>query len=139
MPKNVRRFAWLWWSSNLLEFCGIPFAPPLDPSKTVFTRASQMEFDFIAIAVVIALLLPFYWLAVSRRKNWARWVLALFFAALAVANLFVSTPPIHNPVGVAIDYVSWLALAAAFFFLFTGDARPWFNRKLPQLDADVFL
>jgi hypothetical protein len=38
-----------------------------------------------------------------------------------------------------MEGATWLAEAVAFFFLFTGDARPWFNRKLPQLDADVFL
>jgi hypothetical protein len=124
MPKNVRRFAWLWWTSILIGVCEIPFSSPTDPNltKAGFSQASQIEFELIGTAVVIAILLPFYWLAVSRRKNWARWVLFIFFVAVAIASLFATMPTVHNRIAIVMDYVSWLALAAAFFFLFTGDA-----------------
>ena len=142
MPKNVRRFAWLWWISILIAACSILLSPFTDPAlvKAGISQPSEVEFDFVVIAVMITLLVPFFWLAVSRQKNWARWVLFIFFVVTTIMNLFQNpTPHADNHILTAMEGATWLAEAVAFFFLFTGDARPWFNRKLPQLDADVFL
>jgi hypothetical protein len=140
MPKNVRRFAWLWWTSNLLGACLVPFVMPTSPelTKAGFSSSFQMEIGFIGVAVFVAIMVPFFWLAVWRRKNRARWVLLVVFAALAITSLF-APDHIGNRFAEVANFASWLTLVASFFFLFTGDARPWFNRKLPQLDADVFL
>jgi hypothetical protein len=138
MPKNVRRFAWLWWISNLLGACVVPFAMPTNPelTKEGFSSSSQMEIGFIGIVVFVAIMVPFFWLAVWRGKNWARWVLLVVFAALTIASLF-APDHIDNRFAEVANYASWLTLAASFFFLFTGDARPWFKKR--RLDVDVFL
>ena len=139
MPTNVRRFEWLWWISNLIDLSSIPFSTDPEILNYGFSRTAQIEFALVVYAVVIAIQLPFFWLAVSRRKNRARWVLFIIFVAFTIGYLFSPSPPAGSRVMAVMEFISWLVEAASFIFLFTGDARPWFNRKLPQLDADVFL
>ncbi len=76
----------------------------------------------------LGLFFPFFWLAIYRRRNWARWVLLLaFIASLPLGfldNLKGVSFPLAN-IGVAL--VSSLMELVAFYFLFTEDAQPWFR------------
>jgi uncharacterized membrane protein (DUF2068 family) len=77
--------------------------------------------------LLLAVLLPFLQLAVWKRKNWARWLLFVVFV-IFLPILFVNHAfrPDHLPM-TAIGFASQLVEAAAFYFAFTGDARPWFQ------------
>jgi hypothetical protein len=132
MPKNVRRFVWLWLGSFVIALGSIPLMPP--PSSLELelgiTRPIQIVFVLGIVAIIFAVLLPFFWLAVWRRRNWARWVL---FVSFAVTTPFFFDPILfdrkHLPL-LGIGLVSLLVEAAGFYFLFTGDAVPWFRREI---------
>jgi hypothetical protein len=88
--------------------------------------------------VLMAILLPFFWLAVWRRKNWARWVLLVLFA-ISLPGLFLDPEPFvrdHLP-STIIGFGATFVEIIAFFFLFTGDAKPWFRRETPDGSAHV--
>jgi hypothetical protein len=75
-------------------------------------------------------LLPFFWLAVWRRKNWARWILFVLFVApmpILFLDPFLFRHD-HLPMFIAASS-SFFAEAMAFFFIFTGDAKQWFQAK----------
>jgi hypothetical protein len=146
MPVNVRRFAWLWWASILLAFADALLLPAPSPSelRLGMTRSTQIGIIVGAEAIWIAVQLPFFWLTISRRKNWARWLMFVSFVAGTGFSVFVSfvppTPPpgvdpfwIHMPFfGIVVGWLSFFAGAAAFYFLFTGDARTWFRGAVPN-------
>ncbi len=131
MPRNVRRFAWLWIVSFVVGLLTVLVPPPLTSVEVGLGATQNMESAFIlGTAVVLFLILsPFFWLAVWRHKNWARWVLLLAFVA-SLPFLFLN-PRIsysHNLLLVAATMTSAAIEALAFIFAFTGDARPWFRK-----------
>jgi hypothetical protein len=141
MPTNVRRFAWLWWGSFGLTILAVALLPPPSPSELPLgmTRSIQMGIYAGVATIWLAVTLPFFWLAVWRRKNWARWMLLMEFAAGTAYSIFLSfVPPIPPPgvdpfwrhmppSGIVVQWLSLLAEVAAFYFLFTGNAGPWFG------------
>jgi hypothetical protein len=138
MPTNVRRFVWLWLGSFVLALIAIPFLPPPNPSvlDLGITRAAEMRLAADVSAIIFAIFLPFFWLAVWRRKNWARWVLLVAFVAangvfLIPAPRSVADPNwLHMPpLLILFTSLSTLTEASAFYFLFTGDAQAWFSRE----------
>lgn len=156
MPINVRRFVWLWWAAFVLTIVAIALLPPPSPSelRLGMTRSIQMGIFAGVAAILIAAQLPFFWLAVWRRKNWARWILLLVFLAGTAHSVYLDfVPPIpppgvdpfwrHTPPSsIMLQWVALLAEVAAFYFLFTGDARPWFrgeisNRVATRPDQDI--
>jgi hypothetical protein len=144
MPRNVRRFAWLWSASIALVLAELLLYPTPSASelRLGMTRAIQIGFIAGVAAATLAAQLPFFWLAVWRRKNWARWLLLVeFVAGTAYSVVFMfwrpSPPPgvdpswLHMPLSLLV--VSWFSLfteIAAFYFLFTGDARSWFEGEI---------
>jgi hypothetical protein len=141
MATNVRRFIWLWWTAILLALVDILLlpAPSLSELRLGMTRSIQMGVYGSVAAIWLATQLPFLWLAVRRRKNWARWLLLVIFVAenaFSVAFVFVhpTPPPGVDPSWLhptwSLVVVGWVSLAteaAAFYFLFTGDAGAWFR------------
>src|ERR1700733_8075042 len=139
MPRNVQRFAWLWGAPFLISLIAIPFLP-LDPSLVShgMTRSKWMAPAAVIAVFLMAIYLPFFWLAVWRRKNWARWLLFVVFI-MSLPLLF------RNPKALVSDHLPFTIMGfgtafiqiVAFFFLFTGDAKPWFRREIPDGSADV--
>lgn len=143
MPVNVRRFVWFWWASIVLALLGLLLFPPPSSSelRLGMTRSIQLEIVAGVAAVWVAVQLPFFWLIVWRRKNWARWLLLVMFVAGTAYSAYLSIAPPSPPPGVdpswlhmppSMDAVEWLSLfagAVAFYFLFTGDARAWFRAR----------
>lgn len=123
MPTNVRRFIWLWWGHLAIALVQIPLLPPPNPAVT---RSAQMAVMAGVFAITVAVLLPFFWLAVWRRKNWARWLLLVVFVASNPIFLIPSWTQLP-PLIIGMGCLSLLMEAAAFYFLFTGDARGWFK------------
>jgi hypothetical protein len=139
MPRNVQRFAWLWGASLLMSFVAIPLLP-LDSSLVSqgMTRPMLMVIAAVVIVIFTVILLPFFWLAVWRRKNWARWVLLVLFV-ISLPLLFLDPEafvPDHLP-STIIGFGTTFIQIVAFFFLFTGDAKPWFRREMPNGSANV--
>jgi hypothetical protein len=130
MPANVRRFVWLWWSSIVIALIAIPLLPPPSSSELELgvTRPILMAISAGVAVTLVAVALPFFWLAVWRGKNWARWLLLVAFVA-SIPLCFVDVPNLAPSV-IILEWFSLLSEAAAFYFLFTGDARAWFRREV---------
>ncbi len=130
MPKNVRRFGWLWCAYWVICAACIPLVRLPVPPALKLGRLFEMGLVAGGFAIQLAVFLPFFWLAVLGRKNWAKWVLFVPFVA-SMPFIFVGPASIyHQSPGMnAIGLLSALTLGAGFYFLFTGDARPWFKRE----------
>ena len=129
MPTNVRRFLWLWCVAFLIGSAEIPLTPPNTELQDFgITPSLQLALTAATTALSLATLLPFLWFAVRRRKNWARWVLLVSFI-ISMPLVFLD-PAVFSgdqlPLTV-LEFLSIFAEAVAFYFLFTGDARPWFS------------
>lgn len=131
MPKNIRRFLWLWWAAFLIGAAEIPLTPPNSMLLDFgLTRSAQTMLAAGATALSLATLLPFLWFAVWRRRNWARWVLLVsFIISLPLDFLDPSVWSGDQLPLTGMALLSVLAGAAAFYFLFTGDARRWFAER----------
>jgi Na+-translocating ferredoxin:NAD+ oxidoreductase RnfD subunit len=129
MPTNVRRFLWLWCAAFLIGAAEIPLTPPNSTLQDFgVTQPVQTALAAGGAAISLATLLPFLWFALRRRKNWARWVLLVsFIISLPLEFLDPSVYSGDQLPLTLMALVSVLAGAAAFYFLFTGDARPWFR------------
>jgi hypothetical protein len=131
MPTNVRRFLWLWCAAFLIGAAEIPLMPPSSMLLDLgVTQSAQMAFAVGGTAVSLATLLPFLWFAVRRRRNWARWVLLVSFIISLPLEFF--DPSIWSGGQLPLTLLalaSVLASVAAFYFLFTGDARTWFREQ----------
>jgi hypothetical protein len=144
MPINVRRFVWLWLASIVISLVDFSLFPPPSSSELHLgmTRSIQIEILAGGAALWVAVRLPFFWLTVWRRKNWARLLLLVVFVAGSVFSFvfyFVhpNPPPgidpswLHMPPSmIVVGWLGQLTEAAAFYFLFTGDAGPWFGGRI---------
>ena len=122
MPKNIRRFAWLWGAACLVGSTW--FLLPhqrLSPPRNLSVPAL---IALVAVAFAISLFL--FWETVWRRKNYARWALFALFA-LALPKQIIYATLEHSALQMAVRFVVLLLEAAAFFFVFTGDAKAWFH------------
>jgi len=77
----------------------------------------------------LAIFAGLVWLAARRRKNWARWVLLV----IAIAGFFMAYPQIaaafrSSPLIGGAHILQFLLEAIALWFVFSGDARPWFRK-----------
>jgi hypothetical protein len=129
LPRNVKWFAWLWVFSFLLAFPELFLMPPLLPPLPPGIRSGVVKLTIAGMFLLLVMLLPIFQLAVWGRKNWARWVLFLAFVLpsplLFERHMFRSD---HLPLTI-YEFAGTLVEALSFYFLFTGDARPWFRAQ----------
>ena len=131
MPRNVKWFAWLWAVSCLMLIPEVLLMPEPGPNalKAGFTRPMYMAVTAGFAILLLLITLPFFWLAVWKRKNWARWL--LFVVTIGTLPLLF-TPHAFEPNFLPMTSVAFVGAMfgiAAFYFVFTGDARPWFSSK----------
>ena len=74
------------------------------------------------------------WLVARRGKNWSRWLMLVLYVLGIPFPLFVwlrfGLGWQHvNPVFKALFCLQWLAPVVAFYLIFTGNAREWFDRN----------
>lgn len=129
MPTNVVLFERLMYASLCIGLLNLILDGPRQASAPEMEQLGGPAF-FAAVAIgTLAVLLLFIWLIARRGKNWARWL----FAALFVIGLW---PTIQNIIGLlgtnppvaALSVAQIVIQVAAIFFVFTGDARAWFEK-----------
>jgi prepilin signal peptidase PulO-like enzyme (type II secretory pathway) len=130
VPKNVRRFAWLYWTSALIIILGEPIAWLQEsPANRII---AAVEGAAVYTALVLAIFLPLFWLTVWKRRNWSRWALLLAFAA-SLPLSFVDWHGMRLPLTtITLGVLSDLVEALAFYFLFTGTRSRGLVQNLPQ-------
>jgi hypothetical protein len=131
MPRNVHRYLWLILASFAVSIVSLPWQPR-DPKTQVELGIGDIgytELTFVFGLLVFFVFAPFIWAAAWRRKNWARWVLLISFLValpfmLDVPSGFYSL----RPFATACTDISLVMEAMALYFLFSGDAKPWFRK-----------
>lgn len=143
---RLKMFFWLiaaiaaYWVISVAWF--IAFPPPavtqalakIPPSLRATIEYRAWSISFISTAIRAVIFLGLAWLAAFRRKDWARWAVALLFVLMQVAPLILAMR--FGRVGsfVESEYLNWQAdlvfalFVAAIFLSFTGDAREAFSR-----------
>jgi hypothetical protein len=115
------------WLTGIAEFFLMP-NPDAAAERMGVTRPVQTIMYFAIYAVMSAIFVPPFWLAVWKRKNWARWFLLVGFL------VFLPLVFVHPPSSLALEALEWAGFATetvAFVFIFTGDARTWYRREIP--------
>lgn len=134
LPRNVKWFAWLWIASFLLSFPELFLLPqqPVELARIGLSRPAYIKLIIAGLLLFTAILLPFFQLAVWKRRNWARWVLLLGFA-VPLPLLFHSEMFQSDQLLMTIyDFAVTALEGVGFYFLFTGDARPWFRAEISK-------
>lgn len=132
MPRNVTLFERLMYASLLLSVAVLALDGPRLMDKPEVRAAGGLTFVFITLLVTIALIALFVWLIARKRQNWARWVFTLFFIIGLwpfAQNLMEMLQA--SPVATVASGVQLAMQAAALYFVFTGDAVPWFSKTQP--------
>jgi phosphatidylserine synthase len=135
MPSNVRNFFWLNCMSMVL---GAVTSVLMAPKLTEIAAAAGHGPGFvmgIQIFVTIMVLI-FLWLIAFKRQNWARWVwlaMSILGAPGSIANFKTY---LGTPLAAAIHSTQMVLMLVALYFVFTGNAKPWFRRDAPvEIDA----
>ena len=126
MPSNVARFEILFYTSVVLGVLTF-----LLDAKHVSQKA-EASFLFIGIVLVLTfgLLVLLVWLSARRRKNWARWVVFIVFLLGLVPFLF-SLPEMFTSSMLrgSVATVQMILQSVAIYLVFTGNAKPWFEKQ----------
>lgn len=128
MPRNVVVFERLMYAALIIGLLNLI----LDASRQSELPEIQAAGGFGVVAAVavaaLGLLLLLIWLIARKRKNWARWLLVGFFVIglwptlQNVGSVLAANPPVG-----LLSVAQLVIQTAAIVFLFSGDARPWFE------------
>jgi hypothetical protein len=128
MPKNVVIFERLMYAAVTIGLLNLI----LDASRQSELPEIQAAGGFGVVALValvaLGLLLVLMWLIARKRKNWARWLFVGFFVIglwptlQNVAVVLEANPPVG-----LLSVAQIVVQMAAIFFIFSGDAGPWFE------------
>jgi hypothetical protein len=123
LPRNVQLFEQLMYLASMLAIVATALTgfPPL-----------WNENPFAAVVAFILVIVFWLWIwrffitqTTRQHRNWARWV----WLTLGVGNLMLAVADFQQDGWLDGLFVLAIALtwAAAVFFVFTGDARSWFE------------
>ncbi len=132
MPSNVSWFEKLMYGSLALGLAVMLLDGARVVAKPEVQQMGGLPFIFTVGLFVLAIMALLVWLTARRRMNWARWVIAIFF----VLGMFGFVPQLLETISAnlaagLLNITQALMQAAALFFVFTGNARPWFQKAQP--------
>src|SRR5947207_16022631 len=116
MPRNIRRFAWVWLIAYTMQFPAVFLLPPPGPvaASHGLTRSAEQKLTVSVGLLLLGVLLPVLRLAVWKRKNWARWLLfGLFLICLPLLFMGHAFRPDQLPTTL-VGITSQLVAAMAF-------------------------
>ena len=146
MPSRLKMFFWLiaaiaaYWVIAVVWFIAFPpqavtqALAKLPPTIRTTIEYRAWSISFISTAIRAVIFLSLAWLAAFRRKDWARWAVAVLFVLMQVVPLILAVR--FGRVGpfVESEYLNWQADAVFALFVvaiilsFTGDAREAFAK-----------
>lgn len=129
MPSRVVRFEQLMYASLGI---GVVIAV-LEANRLAAMAGVGVGFLLVMQLLLIALFVLLIWLIARRRKNWARWVILIFF----LLGLPMLVPDFlemldANPIVGLLSAIQVILQIAALCFLFTGNSRVWFKPSEPS-------
>lgn len=124
LPSNVARFEQLMYLSLGLALV----ETALEWNRILADAHGSVRLAGFVALYLYAFLALCIWQAAREHKNWARWLLLIFFAMVLPAS--VQSDLIL--VVMILRAGQFVAAAVALFLIFTGNARPWFDRNVPQ-------
>jgi hypothetical protein len=130
MPNNVIVFERLMYASVSIGLLSLILDASRQAALPEVQAAGGLPFVAVVALAGIGILLVLIWLTARKGKNWARFL----FAGLFVIGLWPALQNIDVLLGVN-PMVALLAVAqiviqvAAIYFIFTGDAGPWFQHR----------
>jgi uncharacterized membrane protein len=128
MPSNVRNFLGL--SILALAISLVAAVIGFDEAVAMVPLANASTIIIISSVVMFAVSFGLIAATGWGRQNWARWVMLIFFL-LGLASLGMSFQKLMMmssfQIGTAV--ITTLLKAAALYFIFTGNAKEWFERK----------
>ena len=125
VPNNVCRFEWLMYGSLVPGLIYAPFNPL---THVAFSRWGYAVYLIGALA--LSLYVVIIWAIARRRLNWLRYLmLILFLVGWAVDGPEVFRMYAVNPIYETLVVLGVVMHGAAYYFIFTGDAAPWFRRS----------
>lgn len=133
-PKAIQRFDMLYLGSLAVSTAG--FFIGYDDSLQQMNQqlaGSGMEIGggllagIFIVSMAISLLL--WWLVSSKRSVVAKWILTVL-TALSLLGVALGLPQMlaNFTLTVGLQLLAMVMGVAAVFFLFTGDAKPWFEK-----------
>ena len=133
MPTNVLRFERLMYLSLII---GIAFG--LVHLRQRFIAEHGVIAYVVGTAIVVGLYTLGIWSAARRRKNFVRWLLlALLILGLLMTLKNIVADYRTDPALVVEQAIQTLIQGLALCFVFSREARPWFQKQ-PAIDPDIF-
>ncbi|MEO8421043.1 MAG: hypothetical protein ABI457_07610 [Hyphomicrobium sp.] len=129
MPKNVLLFERLIYGSLFIGLLNIILDGPRQLESPEVQAAGGAPFFYGVAFITLAVFVLLVWLIARRGKNWARWLFAVLFLVglLPAYQNFLKLLEAHLLVA-SLCVVQLVLQLAALYFIFTGDARPWFAK-----------
>lgn len=132
MPRNVIIFERLMYASLSIGLLNLILDASRQADLPEVQAVGGLPFVAGVALATLGIILLLIWLIARKRKNWARWV----FAAMFVLGLWPTLQNLSvllsaNPPVALLSVAQIVIQMAALFFVFTGDAPPWFEK--PQV------
>lgn len=123
LPSNVQRFEQLMYLSLGVSLVDVP----LEWDRFVADSQGNASVAAFGIIFSFAILVLLIWQAARNRRNWARWALLAIFVLSTIPELQHFK---GGPLAGFCSLASYLTAAAGLFFVFTGEARSWYEASL---------
>ena len=126
-PGSVTVFMWLW---------GLVIALSI---LSFLSAAGDAEGTAVAVGIVSNVIQILLVVLAARRRNWARWVLAILF----VIGLFYFLTQVGAVFAYSqflgfLNVASYIAGGIGIFFVFTSEASDWYrSREIPEVPPHV--
>ena len=128
MPTNVAWFERLMY----IDIAASLLIAILEHAERSTEEIAQLGmFYLIALPLLVGLVVLLIWLIVQRRMNWARWALLLLVVAgdLSLLHDLLAGEFARKAFAIALlTAVTFVLEIAAFYLIFTGNARDWFRK-----------
>lgn len=126
MPSNVSNYLWLSVLNLAIGLVAIYFNFDEAVAKMPIANASQIMIGIYVVtyAISIGLIAAVVW----GRQNWARWVQLVFYL-LGLLGMAIGFRKMleNSSFQIGVTLISLAITAVALIFIFTGNAKPWFQ------------
>ena len=130
IPRNVRLFEWLMYSTVVITLIAAPFNARFYQAIKRFGLI-DLPIGLVAIGIFALII----WGIARKRQNWLRWTMAAIFV-ISLPNIIRGDLLIISvePLNAWLSLLTSLIQACAYYFIYTGDAVPWFQNREKTAD-----